>query len=72
MHYVTATGTTSYKYIQYEYCMLPVAYAYHMIDPFPTPQLFYTYFYNHARRLRVQKLLYIELPRSFNGLQVAV
>jgi hypothetical protein len=31
------------------------------------PQLFYTYFYNHAHRLRLEKLLYIELSRSSNG-----
>ena len=31
------------------------------------PQLFYTYFYNHAHRLRLEKLLYLELPRSPNG-----
>ena len=32
------------------------------------PQLFYTYFYNHAPRLRLEKLLYIiELSRSPNG-----
>jgi hypothetical protein len=42
------------------------------------PQLFYTYFYNHAHRLRLEKLLYIELSRSPNGflnhfwIQVAV
>jgi hypothetical protein len=24
-----------------------------------TPGVFYTYFYNHARRLRLEKLLYI-------------
>ena len=29
------------------------------LDSFSTPQLFYTYFYNHARRLRLEKLLYI-------------
>ena len=29
-----------------------------------TPGVFCTYFYNHARRLRLEKLLYIELPRS--------
>jgi hypothetical protein len=33
------------------------------------PGVFYTYFYDHARRLRLEKLLYIELPRSA---QVAV
>jgi hypothetical protein len=32
-----------------------------------TPGEFYTYFYNHTRRLRLEKLLYIELSRSFNG-----
>jgi hypothetical protein len=30
-------------------------------------QLFYTYFYNHAHRPRLEKLLYIELSRSSNG-----
>jgi hypothetical protein len=40
------------------------------ISPFHsrgTPGLFYTCFYNHARRLRLEKLLYIELSRSSNG-----
>jgi hypothetical protein len=39
------------------------------VDPSSTPQLFYTYFYNHAHRLRLEKLLYtcIEFPRSSNG-----
>jgi hypothetical protein len=27
----------------------------------------YTYFYNHAHRLRLEKLLYKELSRSSNG-----
>jgi hypothetical protein len=31
------------------------------------PQLFYTYFYNHAHRLRLEKLFYIELFNSSNG-----
>jgi hypothetical protein len=30
-------------------------------------QLFYTYFHNHVRLLRLEKLLYIELSRSPNG-----
>jgi hypothetical protein len=43
-----------------------------------TPGVFYTYFYNHAHRLRLEKLLYLELSRSPNGffkyfwIQVAV
>ena len=32
-----------------------------------TPGVFYTYFYNHAHRLRLEKLLYLELSRSSNG-----
>jgi hypothetical protein len=32
-----------------------------------TPGVFYKYFYNHARRLRLEKLLYLELSRSSNG-----
>jgi hypothetical protein len=32
-----------------------------------TPQLLYTNFYNHAHRLRLEKLLFIELSRSSNG-----
>jgi hypothetical protein len=27
------------------------------LDPISTPQIFYTYFYNHAHRLRLEKLL---------------
>jgi hypothetical protein len=30
--------------------------------------LIYTYFYNHARRLRLEKLLCLEPSRSSNGL----
>jgi hypothetical protein len=37
------------------------------LDQASTPQLFYTYSYNHARRLRLEKLLYLELSRSSNG-----
>jgi hypothetical protein len=34
----------------------------------PTPPgVFYTYFYNHARRLRLEKLLYIDPFRSSSG-----
>jgi hypothetical protein len=36
-------------------------------DSSPTPGVFYTYSYNHAHRLRLEKLLYLELPRSPNG-----
>jgi hypothetical protein len=35
-----------------------------------TPGVFYTYFYNHAYRLRLEKLLYLELSRSSNGYSV--
>jgi hypothetical protein len=31
------------------------------------PGVFCIYFYNHARRLRLEKLLYLELSRSPNG-----
>jgi hypothetical protein len=31
------------------------------------PQLFYTHSYNHAHRLRLEKLLYLELSSSSNG-----
>ena len=33
----------------------------------PTPGVFYKYFYNHAYRLRLEKLLYLALSRSSNG-----
>ena len=29
--------------------------------------VFYTYFHNHAHRIRLEKLLYLELSRSPNG-----
>jgi hypothetical protein len=32
-----------------------------------SPGVFYAYFYNHAHRLRLEKLLYLELSRSPNG-----
>jgi hypothetical protein len=38
------------------------------LDFVPTPQLFYTYFYNQACRLCLEKQLYIELSRSSSGL----
>ena len=56
------------------YCMLyAVWYGYSMDnishrDSSWTPGVFYTYFYNHARRLRLEKLLYLELSISSNGL----
>jgi hypothetical protein len=31
------------------------------------PGVFYKCFYNHARRLRLRRLLYLELSRSPNG-----
>jgi hypothetical protein len=34
---------------------------------FNTPGEFYTWSCNHAHRLRLKKLLYLELPRSLNG-----
>jgi hypothetical protein len=39
------------------------------LDRVSTPQLFYTYFYNHAHRLRLEKLLllYLEPSRRPNG-----
>jgi hypothetical protein len=40
------------------------------VSPFhssPTPGVFCKYFYNHARRLRLEKLLYLGLSRSSNG-----
>jgi hypothetical protein len=37
------------------------------IDPVPTPQAFYTFFYNHAHRPHFEKLLYVGLSRSPNG-----
>jgi hypothetical protein len=43
------------------------------IDPFSTPPVFYTYFYNHARRFRLEKPLYtvqgfLEANGFFNAL----
>jgi hypothetical protein len=37
-----------------------------------TPGVFCTYFYNHAHRLRLEKLLYLELPRSPNGFLIVL
>jgi hypothetical protein len=37
------------------------------LDLYSTPQLFYTHFYNHARRLRLEGLLYVGPSRSSNG-----
>ena len=37
------------------------------LDFVSTPGVFCTYFYNDAHRLRLEKLLYLEPPRSSNG-----
>jgi hypothetical protein len=37
------------------------------LDPFRTPGVFCTYFYNHAHRIRLEKLVYLEPSRSPNG-----
>jgi hypothetical protein len=37
------------------------------LDGVWTPQLFHANFYNHAHRLRLEKLLYLELSRRSNG-----
>jgi hypothetical protein len=37
-----------------------------------TPGVFYAHFYNHAHRLRLEKLLCLELSRSPNGLLKAL
>jgi hypothetical protein len=37
------------------------------LDSFPTSQVFYKYFYNPAHRLRLEKILYLELSRSTSG-----
>ena len=37
------------------------------LDPFRTPGVFYTYFYNNAHRIRLEKLKYLEPSRSPNG-----
>jgi hypothetical protein len=36
-------------------------------DQVSIPQLFYKCFYNHAYRPRLEKLLHLELSRTFNG-----
>jgi hypothetical protein len=36
-------------------------------DSSPTPGICYTHPHNHARLLRLEKLLYLELPRNSNG-----
>jgi hypothetical protein len=45
-------------------CVMSVALI--QVGP-PAPGVFYTCFYNQAHRLRLEKLLYIELSRSPNG-----
>jgi hypothetical protein len=62
----------SSSHIHSAYCQLLYIHIYTYMhvsgfDQVPTPQLFYTCFYNHAHRLRREKLLYIELSRSSNG-----
>ena len=37
------------------------------LDGVCTPQLFYTCFYKHTHRLRLEKLLCVELSSSSNG-----
>ena len=36
-------------------------------DPISTPQVFYTYSYNHAHRPRLEKLFYLEPPKAQYG-----
>jgi hypothetical protein len=58
-----------YATVQYNKITINV-YIYIYISPpvsSPTPGVFYTYFYNHARRLHLERLLYPELSRSPNG-----
>jgi hypothetical protein len=55
--------------IPYIHTHFPFSIQYY-ISPFHsrgTPGVFYTYFYNHAHRLRLEKILYLELSRSPNG-----
>jgi hypothetical protein len=71
-------NSTSIRWYRYR-CRIP-----HISPPVSvsswTPRIFYTYFYNRARRLRLEKLLllYLELSSSSNGrfnnfwIQVAV
>jgi hypothetical protein len=42
---------------------------FHISPPLSSPNsgVFYTYFHNLAHRLRLEKLLYLELSRSSNG-----
>jgi hypothetical protein len=52
------------------YCLIEYIAYYIYISPFHsrgTPGAFYTYFYNYAHRLRLEKLLYLELSTSPNG-----
>ena len=46
---------------------MSVTYSRYKFVTSSTPGVFYTYFYNHARRLCLEILLYLELPRSPNG-----
>jgi hypothetical protein len=53
----------------YNYCVYIYIYYIYIsgFDSSWTPGVFYTYFYNHAHHLRLEKLLYLELSRSPNG-----
>ena len=58
----------AYKVLRYEYCV--TQYDRRQISELNsswTPGVFYTYLYNHAHRLRLENLLYVELSRSSNG-----
>jgi hypothetical protein len=51
------------------YNIIPIYIIYYISDRLSssTPGVFYKCFYNHAHRLRLEKLLWIELSRSSNG-----
>jgi hypothetical protein len=58
---VPLTESRKSRTTTYLQCQWPI------IDQVWTPQLFYKCFYNQAHRLRIEKLLYLELSRNSNG-----
>jgi hypothetical protein len=64
--YLYCYGTYTSRYRYYIHVALVRCTYISGFDSSSTPEVFYTYFYNHARRLRLEKLLYLELSKSPN------
>ena len=68
LQYLTPTPTFSFDVSGPAQKAVPVPISdFSDLEQVWAPQLFYTCFYNHARHLRLEKLLHLELPISSSG-----